>query len=173
VSEPEITETRAGSLHGNGPARTPSRAGRYSERTIMSVTIDLPPEIKESLAAQAAARGVSLADHLHRLLADQAGASKGEAQNGRGTGQDLARRVGASRYETGLRRGDQPREHLHRARVGILLDTNVPPRRVQLPAMRAIGCSHNRIEAGCAITSVSPKSPPLNNSGARMTAETA
>jgi hypothetical protein len=32
---------------------------------------------------------------------------------------------------------------------------------------------HVRIEAGCAITSVRPKSPPLNNSGARSTAETA
>lgn len=32
---------------------------------------------------------------------------------------------------------------------------------------------HVRIEAGCAITSVRPKSPPLNNSGACMIAETA
>ena len=30
-----------------------------------------------------------------------------------------------------------------------------------------------RIEAGCTITSVSPKSAPLNSRGARMTAETA
>jgi hypothetical protein len=42
----------------------------------MSVTIDLPPEIEESLAAQAAARGVPLTEHLRRLLAEQAGASK-------------------------------------------------------------------------------------------------
>jgi hypothetical protein len=42
----------------------------------MSVTIDLPPEIEESLAAQAAALGVPLAEHLRRLLAEQAGASK-------------------------------------------------------------------------------------------------
>ena len=32
---------------------------------------------------------------------------------------------------------------------------------------------HRRIEAGCAMTSVSPKSPPLKKSGARMTAATA
>ena len=42
----------------------------------MSVTIDLPPDIEASLAAQAAARGVPLAEHLCRLLAEQAGASK-------------------------------------------------------------------------------------------------
>lgn len=42
----------------------------------MSVTIDLPPEIEANLAAQAAARGVPLAEHLRRLLAEQAGASK-------------------------------------------------------------------------------------------------
>ena len=42
----------------------------------MSVTIDLPPEIEASLAAQAAARGVPLAEHLCHLLAEQAGAAK-------------------------------------------------------------------------------------------------
>jgi hypothetical protein len=42
----------------------------------MSVTIDLPPEIEESLAAQAAARGVPLAEHLCRVLAEQAGPPK-------------------------------------------------------------------------------------------------
>jgi hypothetical protein len=42
----------------------------------MSVTIDLPPEIEASLAAQAAARGVPLAEHLRHVLAEQAGASK-------------------------------------------------------------------------------------------------
>jgi len=42
----------------------------------MSVTIDLPPELEADLAAQAAARGVPLAEHLRRLLAAQAGASK-------------------------------------------------------------------------------------------------
>ena len=42
----------------------------------MSVTIDLPPEVEASLAAQAAARGVPLAEHLRRLLAEQAGTSK-------------------------------------------------------------------------------------------------
>ncbi len=42
----------------------------------MSVTIDLPPEIEANLAAQAAARGVPLAEHLRLLLAEQAGASK-------------------------------------------------------------------------------------------------
>ena len=41
----------------------------------MSVTIDLPPEIEASLAAQAAARGVPLAEHLRRLLVAQAGGS--------------------------------------------------------------------------------------------------
>lgn len=79
--------------------------------------------------------------------------------------------VGAPRYETALRRGDQPREHLRRARVSILRDTNVL--RAQLPVMRAIGYGHNRIDAGWAIASVCPKSAPLNNSGARMTADTA
>ena len=139
----------------------------------MSVTIDLPPDIEASLAAQAAARGVPLADHLRHLIEEQAGAPKACTENARGTGQAVARRVGASRYETALRRGDQPREHLRRARVSILLDTNVLLRRAQLPAMRAIGCGHNRIEAGWAITSVCPKSAPLNISGARMTADTA
>jgi len=38
----------------------------------MSVTIDLPPDVEASLAAQAAARGVSLAEHLRRLLVAQA-----------------------------------------------------------------------------------------------------
>jgi hypothetical protein len=42
----------------------------------MFVTIDLPPEIEAKLAAQAAARGVPLAEHLRRLLAEQAGVSK-------------------------------------------------------------------------------------------------
>jgi hypothetical protein len=42
----------------------------------MSVTIDLHPDIEASLAAQAAARGVPLADHLRHLLEEQAGASK-------------------------------------------------------------------------------------------------
>ena len=42
----------------------------------MSVTIDLPPEIEASLRAQAATRGMSLAEHLCHLLAEQAGASK-------------------------------------------------------------------------------------------------
>jgi hypothetical protein len=42
----------------------------------MSVTIDLPPEIEANLAAQAAARGVPLAEHLRRLLAEQADVSK-------------------------------------------------------------------------------------------------
>lgn len=42
----------------------------------MSVTIDLPPDVEASLAAQAAVRGVPLAEHLLRLLAEQAGASK-------------------------------------------------------------------------------------------------
>lgn len=55
----------------------------------------------------------------------------------------------------------------------VLLDTDLLLRRVRLPAVRAIGCGHNRIEAGWAITSVRPKSAPLNNSGARMTADTA
>src|SRR5689334_18009334 len=41
----------------------------------MSVTIDLPPAIEASLAAQAAARGVSLAEHLRRLLVAQASGS--------------------------------------------------------------------------------------------------
>lgn len=53
------------------------------------------------------------------------------------------------------------------------LDTNVLLRPVQLAATGEIGCGHSRIDAGCAITSVGPKSPPLNNSGARMTVETA
>jgi hypothetical protein len=42
----------------------------------MSVTIDLPADIEASLAAQAAARGVPLAEHLRHVLAEQAGASK-------------------------------------------------------------------------------------------------
>jgi hypothetical protein len=42
----------------------------------MSVTIDLPPEIEANLAAQAAARGVPLAEHLRHLLAAQAGPGK-------------------------------------------------------------------------------------------------
>ncbi len=135
----------------------------------MSVTIDLPPDIEASLAAHAAARGVPLADHLLHLLEEQAGAT----EDARGTGQAVARRVGAARYETALRRGDQPREHLRRARVSILLDSRVPRQRAKLAAVRAIGCGHNRIDAGCAITSVCPKSPPLNNNGAPMTADTA
>src|SRR5215472_5904442 len=47
-----------------------------SGRTSMSVTIDLPPDTEAELAAQAAARGVPLAEHLCHLLAEQAGASK-------------------------------------------------------------------------------------------------
>jgi hypothetical protein len=43
----------------------------------MSVTIDLPPGLEANLAAQAAARGVPLAEHLRQLLEEQAGASKG------------------------------------------------------------------------------------------------
>ncbi len=39
----------------------------------MSVTIDLPPDNEGNLAAQAAARGVALADHLRHLLEEQAG----------------------------------------------------------------------------------------------------
>jgi|GEM_PF-1107329 hypothetical protein len=42
----------------------------------MSVTIDLPPEIEESLKAQAEARGMPLADHLRQVLEAHAGASK-------------------------------------------------------------------------------------------------
>jgi hypothetical protein len=40
------------------------------------VTIDLPPDVEANLAAQAAALGVPLADHLQHLLEEQAGASK-------------------------------------------------------------------------------------------------
>jgi hypothetical protein len=139
----------------------------------MSVTIDLHPDIEASLAAQAAARGVPLADHLRHLLEEQAGASKAARKTPEERAEAVARRVGASRYETALRRGNQPRKHLRRARVSILLDTNILLRRAQLPAMRAIGCGHNRIEAGWTITSVCPKSAPLKISGARMTADTA
>jgi hypothetical protein len=135
----------------------------------MSVTIDLPPDVEANLAARSAAGRTPSPPPRGAGRRPQ-----GCTENARGTGQAVARRVGASRYETALRRGDQPREHLRRARVSILLDTNVPLRRVvQLPAMRAIGCGHNRIEAGWAITSVCPKSAPLNTSGARMTADTA
>jgi hypothetical protein len=42
---------------------------------MMSVTIDLPPEIEASLRAQAVARGVSLAEHLRLLLVAQASGS--------------------------------------------------------------------------------------------------
>ena len=42
----------------------------------MSITIDLPPDVEESLKEQAAARGVPLAEHLRRLLAEQAGPQK-------------------------------------------------------------------------------------------------
>jgi hypothetical protein len=42
----------------------------------MSVTIDLPPDLEANLAAQAAARGVPLAEHLRHVLEGQAGASK-------------------------------------------------------------------------------------------------
>ncbi len=42
----------------------------------MSVTIDLPPDIEASLAAQAAARGMPLADHLRHLIEEQAGAPR-------------------------------------------------------------------------------------------------
>jgi hypothetical protein len=42
----------------------------------MSVTIDLPPEVEASLAAQAAARGVSLAEHLRRLLVAHASSAR-------------------------------------------------------------------------------------------------
>ena len=52
-----------------------------------------------------------------------------------------------------------------------------PPARLLFPASPALGCAgpvgQIRIDAGCAITSVSPKSAPLNSSGARMTAATA
>jgi hypothetical protein len=46
----------------------------------MSVTIDLPPDVEVRLAAQAAARGVPLAEHLRHLLAEQAGASKAKGK---------------------------------------------------------------------------------------------
>jgi hypothetical protein len=46
----------------------------------MSLTIDLPPEIEANVAEQAAARGVPLADHLRRLLAEQAGVSNARRQ---------------------------------------------------------------------------------------------
>jgi hypothetical protein len=42
----------------------------------VSVTIDLPPGVEANLAAQAAALGVPLAQHLRRLLEEQAGAAK-------------------------------------------------------------------------------------------------
>jgi hypothetical protein len=41
----------------------------------MSVTIDLPPDVEASLAAQAAAHGVPLAEHLRRLLVAEASGS--------------------------------------------------------------------------------------------------
>jgi hypothetical protein len=40
----------------------------------MSVTIDLPLDVEARLAAQAAERGMPLAEHLRLLLAEQAGA---------------------------------------------------------------------------------------------------
>jgi hypothetical protein len=43
----------------------------------VSVTIDLPPDVEANLAAQAAALGVPVAQHLRRLLEEQAGAAKG------------------------------------------------------------------------------------------------
>ena len=70
----------------------------------MSVTIDLPPDTEANLAAQAAARGVPLAEHLRHLLEEQAGAAKGQGhpEDARGTGEALARRVGVARDETAL-----------------------------------------------------------------------
>jgi hypothetical protein len=73
----------------------------------MSVTIDLPPEIEVSLAAQDAARGVPLAEYLRRLLAEQADAVKA-AQKTLEERVRLWRDVsGASRHEAALRRGDR------------------------------------------------------------------
>ena len=43
---------------------------------MMSVTIDLPPELEARLRAQAEARGMQLPEHLCHVLAEQAGASK-------------------------------------------------------------------------------------------------
>lgn len=42
----------------------------------MSVKVDLPPEIEANLAAQAAALGIPLAEHLRHLLEQQAGTAK-------------------------------------------------------------------------------------------------
>src|SRR5262249_2254133 len=43
---------------------------------MMSVTIELPPEIEAILRAQAAARGIPLDEHLRSVLAEQAAPPK-------------------------------------------------------------------------------------------------
>jgi hypothetical protein len=47
--------------------------------SLTAVTIDLPPDIEADLAAQAAARGLPLAEHLRRLLAELAGRRRARA----------------------------------------------------------------------------------------------
>ena len=42
----------------------------------MSVKIDLPPEVEASLAAQAAALGISLDEHLRHVLEERASAPR-------------------------------------------------------------------------------------------------
>lgn len=54
----------------------------------MTVTLTLQPEIEKGLLAQAAARGISLADYLQEIVARQAQASTEPLQPPR-TGQDL------------------------------------------------------------------------------------
>jgi hypothetical protein len=43
----------------------------------MTVTIELPPEIEENLAAQAAAQGISLRQYLRHLLEEQVPSRRG------------------------------------------------------------------------------------------------
>ena len=76
------------------------------------------------------------------------------------------------RQAQGARRGRRDRPP--RADRWLDREECISPTEMSLRALCLSGCvGHIRIEAGCAITSVSPKSPPLNKSGARMTAETA
>ena len=98
----------------------------------MSVKIDLPPDIEANLAAQAASLGISLDEHLRHVLEERARARRRQADDARGARDLLARfGQGPAGHQAAFGRGDQPREHLRRARVSVLVDTNVLLRRTQ------------------------------------------
>ena len=81
-----------------GALSSPKGRGFNPEVAVMIITIDLQPEIERGLAAQAQAKGVSLADYVREIVTREAHAGAAEpTSTERRTGQALIDAFGEMR----------------------------------------------------------------------------